>query len=354
MDFHQKDIRQFLLEAIPDRFNHLSPGEFADFVSFLFEVDGFEIVARHPSQLPVPILIAKKEEMIHAIFPVRVAQGLEVNAEILEQVNQVADLHEADQAWVIATSEIEPDIKKLAEKEGIELWDWDTLYAALCQLFFEGKSHEEYFEKNISLTLPEEKPPILKLKAKWQAAEGISAEWYNLGLTITNPTDENIYIHLQLPALIDHKRHQIMADQWVDGEFVSGLIYAGASIKTNALFSVAKAGDRPPGGRIMLTCHERTETPATYHLQARIQGEACYIVTYCYTRQSREYDQMISYRDNVLAQSFAGRMLIRLYYGISPALVQLAMANKWVDRNLRVFTRWIVTTLIKEKLNSLD
>ena len=352
MDFHQKDIRQFLLEAIPDRFNHLSPGDFADFVSFLFEVDGFEIVARHPSQLPVPILIANKEDMIHAIFPIRVSHGLDVNADILEQVNQVAMLHEADQAWVISTSEIEPEIKKLAEQLGIELWDWETLYAALCQLFFEGQSHEEYFEKNLSQALPEEKPPILKLKVKWQAAEGIGPEWYNLGLTISNPTNENIYIHLQLPALIDHKRHQIMADQWVDGEFVSGLIYAGASIQTNALFSVAKAGDRPPGGKIMLTCHERTETPVTYHLQARIRGEACYLVTYCYTTQSKEYLEMTRYRDQVLATSMGGRMFIAVYYALSPFMVRLASAHVWADQVLRIATKRIVSLMLKNHLKS--
>ncbi len=137
-----------------------------------------------------------------------------------------------------------------------------------------------------------------------------------------------------------------MADQWVDGEFVSGLIYAGASVKTNALFSVARLGDRPPGGRIVLTCHERVEVPRTYHLQARLKGQACFVVTYCYTTNSQEYLLMTAYRDQVLEKSVGGRLIIRFYYFLSPMLVSWAGRNQAVDACLRKVASWSIPRIV--------
>ena len=192
----------------------------------------------------------------------------------------------------------------------------------------------------------EERESALKLKVKWQATEGIGPEWFNLGITISNPTERNMYIHLELPALIDQKRNQVMADQWIDGDFVSGMIYGGATIKTNALYSVAKLGDRPPGGRVVLTCHEREQIPLTYHLHARLQGQACFIVTYCYTDQSPEYTAMIAYRDEVLSMTLAGRALIQLYYFISPHLVKWASHNRSVDAFVHKITAFLLPLFI--------
>ena len=137
-----------------------------------------------------------------------------------------------------------------------------------------------------------------------------------------------------------------MADQWVDGEFVSGLIYAGASVRTNALFSAEKLGERPPGGRVILTCHERLEVPATYHLQARLQGEACYVVTYCYSIHSVEYKRMTLFRDQVLKESIWGRLFVKFYYMVSPTLIWLAARNYYTDCALRKSVAVLVRTLI--------
>jgi hypothetical protein len=157
-------------------------------------------------------------------------------------------------------------------------------------------------------------------------------------LKVTNPSDRNIYLHLELPALIDGKKNQVMADQWAEGEFDAGMIYAGATIKTNALFSVAKIGDRPSGGRVVLTCHERQEIPLTYHLAARLKGEACYFVTYCYTRESEEYRDMIKFRDEVLSQTWYGRRMVKWYYQVSPGLVASAANQQWLDTLIRRLT----------------
>jgi hypothetical protein len=77
-------------------------------------------------------------------------------------------------------------------------------------------------------------------------------------------------------------------------------------------------------------------------LSSKLKGEACYFVTYCYGRGSREYEQMIDYRDHVLAKSRTGRLAITCYYSISPVIVRLAFRYKLVDRVIRYFTRQFI------------
>jgi len=349
MDFHQLDIRQFLEEAIPVRFEQLSPQEFEKFISYLFEVDGFEIVKGKPDGHFAGIIRAEKDGVKHAIIPVLASPDEEVGEEWIEKGREAREFLQAEQAWVITTTAFSKEARKVADEEGIELWDWDVLYEALCQLFFEGKTHEAYFENHPTIKELPETATELKLKVKWEAAEGIGTEWYNLGLTITNPTARNIYLHLHLPALIDNKRQQVMADEWVEGEFVAGLIYAGASVRTNALFNSAKLGERPPGGKIVLTCHERLEVPATYHLEARLKGEACYIITYCYSIHSEEYYQMTMYRDHVLRRSWLGKQLVSVYYVSSPWLIRLASWNSVIDQSLRWSATKLINICIKQR-----
>ena len=347
MDFHQQDIRQFLLESIPYRFKQLSPPVFEDFIRYLFEVDGYDLPAADKAVESKGLIMAQKDDTSLVIMPLRSNAEEVIGEDMIEKAILSRELLDTDQSWIITTASFSPEARLLAEESDIELWDWEALYLALCQLFFQGKTHLEYLEQHPMPLSTKELEPELRLKVKWQAAEGVGTEWYNLGVTVTNPTDRNIYLHLELPALIDNRRNQVMADQWVDGEFVSGMLYAGASIRTNALFSVARLGDRPPGGRGVVTCHERIEVPVTYHLEARLKGEACYVVTYCYSVDSKEYMIMTAYRDQVLAYTRLGRLLISAYYYISPHLVHWAARNKYVDHVLRKAADLFIPSLMR-------
>jgi hypothetical protein len=346
MDFHQQDIRRFLLESIPSRFSHITNWDFESLVRYLLEVDGYVLKPAVPTGDLANKILASKDDALLVVQPLRLDPEILVEEVEIRKAIHSRSFYNADQFWIITTSYFSPEARQFAEETEIEMWDWDALYEALCQSFFEGKSHEEFLQEHPLPMASEEIESELKLKVKWQATEGIGPEWFNLGITISNPTDRNLYIHLELPALIDHKRNQVMADQWIDGDFVAGMIYAGATIKTNALYSVVKLGDRPPGGRVVLTCHERVQVPRTHHLHAKLQGQACFIVTYCYTTDSPEYRTMVAYRDEILSKTFAGRAFIQGYYFISPHLIRWASQNSFIDAFVRKITDYILPAFI--------
>jgi len=238
----------------------------------------------------------------------------------------------------------------LAQTTDIEWWDWEALQQALNELFFEGKSYLDYVDTSSQPPVETKKDPVIKMKVKWEAQEGVGVKWFNLSLVISNPTEDNLYIHLDLPVLIDNKKNQISAEKWSEGEFVAGMIYAGASVQTNALFKTSKLGDRPTGGKVIVTCHER-EPPSTYHIEAKIKGEACYFVTYCYSRQSSEYLIMTKFRDEVLSRTLLGRISISFYYFISPSLVYWAPRIKLIDKAIKKLTQLAIRKVIIKNQN---
>ena len=292
--------------------------------------------------------MAKKSDASLVIRALRLPSEQPVSVGDIQKAASARSFYNVDQTWIITTSSFTDEAREHAETLDIELWDWDAFYQALKQLFFEGKSHYEYAELNPADVLISSETTDLKLKAKWQPEEGIGSEWYNLDIVIANQSGRHVYLHLDLPALIDTNKNQITADQWAENEFVAGILYSGASIRTNALFKASRLGERPPGGKIMLTCHERSETPSTFHLSCKLKGEACYFVTYCYGRESVEYQQMIRFRDANLKSSIAGKILIACYYGISPCLIRLARKWKPADIIIRSITEKI-TSLIVDK-----
>ncbi len=346
MDFNQLDIRAFLIGALPGRFNQLSPSEFESFIEYLFKVDGYEVEPISRKSDLTANLIAKKEDTTLVIRVMRYMPEQLLGESEVQQAIAAKDFYETDQSWIITTSGFTREAKVMAENAEIELWDWETLNNALSDLFFEGRNYLEFSGTPIPPSIDTSFEPSLILKAKWEAQEGVEGKWYNLMLTISNPTDENFYIHLDLPVLIDKQKTQINADKWADEEFVAGMIYAGASVRTNALFKTSKLGERPAGGKIVLTCHERVPV-RTYHLMAKLKGEACYFVTYCYSRHSQEYAMMTRFRDQVLSHTLMGKVSIDIYYFCSPFLIQWASRKKIIDLALRKLTSLAVAGVRK-------
>lgn len=344
MSFQHPDIKQFLLDSIPGRFAHLTNEEFESFIIYLLELDGYSVELVPKQGDMGSNLLARKDDISMLIRLLRFPPEQQVKEDEIRKADIAKSFYETDQAWIITTSTFEKKAIRAAEKADIEWWDWDVLYGVLSENFFEGKSHLDFIPAKPVVTSHDHNQETvrLKMKVKWQPEEGIEAEWYNLAVYITNPGIHNVYIHLDLPAFIDKKGNQTIADKWSDDEFTAGMLYEGATIKTNALFRATRLGEHPPGGRVMQTVHIRTDTPETQHLAARVKGDACYFVTYCYSRQSPEYRMMRRFRDEILASTWMGNRLIGMYYALSPMLIKYAPGNKLIDSLIRKFTGRVV------------
>ncbi len=342
MSFQHPDIKRFLLDAIPGRFAHLSPEEFESFMVYLFGLDGYSVESVPKRGDTAANLLARKDDHSMMIRILQLPPDQVVKEDEIHKAEAAKAYHETDQAWIITTSAFTKAAIRVAEKADVEWWDWDALYQALTDTFFEGKSHLDFITAAPAVVDSDDPEPEFKLKVKWQPEEGIDAEWYNLSLTITNASFNSYYLSLDLPALIDKNKNQTIADKWAGGEFVSGMVYEGASVRTSALFRATRLGEHPPAGKVMVTVHIRTDPSVTVHLGAKLKGDACFFVTYCYSRQSPEYRLMAVYRDDVLDKSIFGKLLIKAYYFISPHVIQMADKIPFIGKCITFFTKMFV------------
>ncbi len=342
MSFQHPDIKQFLLDAIPGRFAHLSPEEFESFMVYLFGLDGYSVESVPKRGDTAANLLARKDDHSMMIRILQLPPDHVVREDEIHKAEAAKAYHETDQAWIITTSAFTKAAIRVAEKADVEWWDWDALYQALTDTFFEGKSHLDFVTAQPAVLNSDLPDPEFKLSVKWQPEEGIDAEWYNLSMTVTNASSGSYYLSLDLPALIDKNKQQTIADKWAGGEFVSGMVYEGASVRTSALFRATRLGEHPPGGKVMLTVHIRTEPIVTVHLGAKLKGDACFFVTYCYSRQSPEYRLMAAYRDNVLNNTVLGRLCVSGYYTVSPTIIRLAQRIPLIEKSIRFIIRKII------------
>jgi hypothetical protein len=230
---------------------------------------------------------------------------------------------------VVTTGDFKPETVRAARRQGVEAWDWTKLEAAIGELFFAGAAIPSP-DAPVFGDAEADRDPELRLNVKWEARPGVTTDVYNLEVAVTNLSSRHRYLHLELPVIVDAGGRQIAAGEWAEGEFTSGTVYAGATVHTNALFPVGRAGDKPPGGRVMLSCHERLDVPVTYHLSGRLKGEACFAVTYCFGRDSDAYRAMIRFRDERLRATVAGRGVISMYYAASPPLIDAVERFPWL------------------------
>ena len=82
--------------------------------------------------------------------------------------------------------------------------------------------------------------------------------------------------------------------------------------------------------QLILTIDPHNEYAARVMRQNEVQSAGCYIATAVYgSYDCPEVWILRRFRDDVLAESWCGRIFIRAYYGISPALVSRFGRKEW-------------------------
>jgi len=332
----QADVQTFIATHAAKRFQLTGPLEFEWVVRELFLRDGYTCTPADEDDGASGYFMAEKDGSLMVVMPVLAVPGHEPDTGILDRAVQLRDIHEADYVSIVTNGDFKPSTMKRARRMGLEAWDWTKLEPAIRELFFEGADIPLEDVTNRIPDASDDQDPELRLAAKWEPRPGVGQEWYNLEVSVTNLSDRHRYLHLELPVLVDIRGRQIAAGEWDEEEFTAGTIYSGATVVSNALFPVTRVGDKPPAGRVMLSCHERLETPVTYHLAARLKGDACFAVTYCFSRESEEYWLMTQFRDERLLTNLAGRAFTRIYYGISPDLIHWVACHPRLERPFRL------------------
>lgn len=340
------DLIAFITAHAPQRFQLAGPLEFEWVVRDLFQRDGYTCSPGDPHDEGFGYFLAEKDGYTMAVLPVLCVAGREPDRTVWARAEHLREVLSTDYVSVITTGDVKPETEKMARRAGIEAWDWRKLEVAIRELFFSGGEIPDAVAHPGANPGDEEAEPELRLAAKWEARAGVAPESFNLEIAVTNLSLRHRYLHFELPVIVDIRGRQWAAGEWAEGDFTAGTIYSGATIVTNALFHSGRIGDKPPGGRVMLSCHERISSPVTYHLSARLKGEACYAVTFCFGRESETYRQMTRFRDEMLVRHCIGRIFVASYYALSPRLIEATMQFPYLQKPFNALVRFAVKAIL--------
>jgi len=118
---------------------------------------------------------------------------------------------------------------------GCEAWDWSELYQRLCQTYFEGKDHVEYFAKDGT------KPSTAGLsfeikKISYEVEMKTIGECTLIFMDVKNTGTKNIETSLTYPTFISPNKRQYEAVYWYAGYFSQGMIYPGCTVEAAFMF----------------------------------------------------------------------------------------------------------------------
>ncbi|NND31604.1 MAG: restriction endonuclease [Saprospiraceae bacterium] len=323
-DFKEVNLDYYLYSALPVRFQDTAPSEFEDFIAFLFKENGYEEKQTGYSSDFGADLIVKRDGTKTAVQVKRYFQLHKVGVSDINQVIGAQQYYQCDQSMMITTSSYTPAAKELAQAASVILWDWHRLEKAICDTFLDGQAHQDYYQA-YPVDIKATDSDLLKLEVmSIDLADGHENHTSKIAMRLTNMTDGHLKINCDLPTVITDRKYQFAAIKFCEESFSSGILYANASVDIITEFAATQFSDYHKKDRILLPIN-LLQTQELLVLEQRLGQvkQECFVVTFYFGRQSHEYAQMILFRDDVLARSWIGRLLVKSYYALGPRAIDL-------------------------------
>ncbi len=249
MDFSQVDMDKFLQSSFPLRFQNVSPFDFEDFVAELFRKDNFKVEQTEYTGDFGADMIVEKDSVRTAIQIKRYSESSKVGVKDINQVIAAREYYETDEALVIATTDFTNAAQKMSDSADVDLWDWDDLAEAICNVLMDQKDYYSYFREE----LHEENTSDVDFSiypGSYEDTESESISQFHF--EIENTSGKNLPIVLELPIIITKSNRQVKALDWENGYFSNGVIYNGVRVQCACSFMAAQLEDILPGDRLIL------------------------------------------------------------------------------------------------------
>jgi len=327
MDFSNIDIPKILKSGMINKFMDFSPQDFEDFISQLFRDNGYKVEqTKYSGDYGVDLIIKKGNEHI----AVQVKRYTKTNKVGVKDVNQVLggrDYYKCNDSMIITTSSFTNQVKRLAEKTGVDLWDWNRLQKYICDTYLGGKDYYAYF--NEKSTVPNNSEEfgfeIFQVVYNQPMKGGYIGTQIFVG--IKNFTDKNHNVVVGMPTYITSNNSQIEARHYLEGYFKSGTIYSGCTIESCFIFDSEQLSHVRAGDKLILELSYSDKIiRKVINIEKKIPTRdvkdaksGCFIATAAYgTPFSQEIEILRYWRDMELKSSLMGRLFISFYYYLSP------------------------------------
>jgi hypothetical protein len=358
MDFSKTDIIKILKASFSNRFSDFPPTDFEDFMAQLFKDNGYEVKqTSYSGDYGADLIIVKNSEMI-AVQVKRYAEDNNVGVRDINQVIGAKKYYQCHRAIIITTSSYTKAGSTLATKTGVELWDWNKLQKYICDTYLGGKDYYSYFGEGqsygeyqivyggvlLSFTI--------KTVEFHQSMEKVGL-CTSVHIEINNNNNKNIDLEIGSAIYITRNNNQIKSVCRNSQYFTNGVIYAGCVAEIVFCFPTDLLNQVELGDKIIIpfnndvSGYQEQEVPFKIEYEIETKKESCYIVTYCFGRDSIEYNRMILFRDEYLSKYTFGRLFIRSYYNIGPRVVAYLSNTNIIHKPIQLILRFLINIVLK-------
>ena len=341
MNFEELDIYPILKASIPNRFSDMDPYDFEKFIGHLFKKKGYIVLETKGSNDFGADLIVTKDKK-YVIQVKRYGKDNKVGVPDVNQILGAKEYYDSDKTMIVSTSSYTKSAKKLCEKTGVKYWGWQTLLKKINEVYFEGKDFYKYFEKDLfkkkegKINLNFELKRVLYKQNMTRGSDTYTLVFFIL----TNNSNKNLYLKLQSPIYISKSNYQYKMDYWYENYFRQGRVYAGVKVEVAFMFKSSKISRISKGDRFILEVqNEKYEKLYTEDYIVK-KNSNCYVVTMCYGRGTKEYKEMIKFRDIFLNKFLLGKKFIILYYKYGKIFANKYKNNKiFIKINIKTYNK---------------
>ncbi len=327
LDFTKLDVEDYLHASIPVRFQNTTPGGFEDLIAHFFRVRGYNLKSTDYSQDFGVDMILDQDGIKTAVKVLRYSATHKVGKNDLLPLIKARNYYRCKHAMLITTSSFDDPARTLGLDEKIILWDWHFLLRALTDTFLEGIHYQDYFEKYpASITVKD------SLKFEIESVDFSKSRFAATGKAyvkahLSNMGEEDISIKCELPSLVKKDRSQYRSSGWQEDTFKEGILYAGSRVDIVFAFPKRQIAKFESKDRIVVSIRQEN-SEELINLEQKLSNvkKECFLVTFCFDRDSTEYAEMIAFRDQILVKNALGRLFIRSYYAIG-RIVIMAFSN---------------------------
>lgn len=349
MDFSKVNIQKILESAMFNRFSNFTPQDFEDFVVQLFVDNSYSVQqTKYSGDFGVD-LIAKKSSKSLAVQVKRYQKNNKVSVKDINQIFGGKEYYNCEDALIITTSSFTKPAMKLANKNNVDLWDWDIFQKYVCDTYLDGVDFFKFFENHNNSKNSNEKFGININRITYnQLMKGneVATEIY---FNVINQTDQNIFIDIDLPTLVTNDNHQIESTSYLTGYFKQGVIYAGCKIDCCFIFNSNQLPRVRIGDRLIINISGSNYTSIIKnHIPSDNAKSGCFIATTAFnTANAFEVQILKRWRDNTLNHINLGQKFVCVYYLINPAIAIFINKSKVLKSVTKTLLKLIVSNINK-------
>jgi len=348
MDFSRVDILPILRSSMPCRFADMPPRDFELFVAQFFKDSGFVVEQiKHQADYGIDVIVAKDRKRT-AIQVKRYAEANRVGVSDINQAVGGRSFYSCDNVVFITTSDFTNAARTLAQKTGVELWNWTDFQKRVSGVYLNGKSYQEFFGTAVPGNQAMEPITAQIISAHTAVMRGnYAGVLFNVGLS--NRTAKNLDAQILGATYITTDNNQYSNRAFFEGYFMAGVIYAQCTVETCLIFDAAHLKRVQPDDKIILNL---LVNDREHSLALRVgkpkpptgqKRSACFVATAAFgSTVAPQVVTLRQWRDSYIRKTALGRLFIAFYYFVSPALA------KWIANNPRLqrAARMVISPII--------